>query len=177
MVRCPECGTICDVASLITRRWTEPWWRAPGFNVIVLPACWAFVAWMGMAATFGLQIAVSGGVASAEVALAANVTILVIWVWLVVRAWRRFGDWRAAALAMLAHLILVGYIAGVWGVIGGVIACIGGLLEGEIQAALIAGFIAGLCGIVVAVSRRGERFIASHCIRQYLKGATDLDLR
>ena len=27
---CPECGLRCDVAKLLTRRWDQPWYKAPG---------------------------------------------------------------------------------------------------------------------------------------------------
>ena len=40
VVTCPECGNNCDVAHLVANRWRKAWFRAPGFNRLVLPIGW-----------------------------------------------------------------------------------------------------------------------------------------
>ena len=94
-VSCPECGTLCNVAQLVSRRWTRPWWNAPHFNRVIVPAAWAYVffvfGWLAVAAT-GAELAVFAASA-------------LIWAGLMYRAWAVFRDWRGVAYPLLAHAV------------------------------------------------------------------------
>jgi hypothetical protein len=163
VVRCPECGTRCDVARLVSRRWTQPWYRAPGFSRVLYPAVWVYVC-----------VIVIGAVLRSSVApfrpawIAFLCCCPVVWLVLMCRSWRVFEDVRGVWLPVFGHLLLAGYLAGAVGTLWMGVLAVLTLIEGEMNGALV--IVGGglLFGLLFAICRRGERYIAGECIRRYL---------
>lgn len=65
--------------------------------------------------------------------------------------------------ALFAHVLFFGYLAGLIGLVTGVVSVM----------AMILGYTYGVVGLVYLAlawaCRRGEKFIAACCIRQYLR--------
>lgn len=164
VITCPECGQRVDVATLVTQLWTKPWYRAPGFNlllfptvVIVIGAIASFVAWASWDS--------GGGARELPGLMAAGTGV--VWMASIAIACARFRTMRATAYALLAHAAFVVYVA----------AVVGGLLSAaRLVVAIGSGsgsFVVWLaplafCAGLLYVGRRLERAIAAYCIREYL---------
>ena len=165
VVQCPECGMNCDVVELIERRWTKPWWTAPGFNRLVVPVVVATIDPMLLSV---LMVARQGSVMIVPL---AGTVVLFGWLYLMFRIGLRGGT-EAVLLSLLAHLIFVGYVIGVYGCIAMIIRMVGMVLNQMLSLQLLgAAVVAGLLVALVWGCRRGERFIAGRCIRRYLAAA------
>jgi len=96
VVTCPECGATCDIGQLVARRWTKPWYYAPGLNWVMLPCAYA------------LRVALSTRFIDVDksTVLAVAVLLLIGWLLLMYRAWRVFRSPVGVALALLMHVAL-----------------------------------------------------------------------
>ena len=167
IVTCPECGTRCDAAEAISRKWTGPWFRAPGFLGLSSPVAVLFVyGLMTFVCLFNYhslsdlfrewwwQVLTGLGV--------------VTWIALLVTAVRRFGSLNGIWLSLLGHILFATYVVGLFvaiSVLGMMV-----VLIGEIDAASVGRGALALLGalVLVILARLGERFMARRCIRQYL---------
>lgn len=165
VVDCPECGHRCDIAELVTQKWTEPWHKAPGLNRVLLPVVWAVLAPM-IAMLLGVMMwrTGSGGVVWPLLML----VVIGGWLLLMRLAWLLFDSIEGVWLALLAHAVMAGYLVGVNGGIVSMILLIGAVVEDPWWDVVIQSVLVLMCGVVVVVSRRGERWIAGRCIRRYL---------
>ncbi len=167
VINCPECGHRCDIAQLVTRKWTKPWYDAPGLMTLQAP-----VVWLG---TMPLLIMGSGALLMLDRALgavafsASALLVLSVWGWMLSRGWQLFGGPEGLLLALLQHAILIGYIGGMIAAFGGGISLFSNMSQGFGLAALFSGavLLAGLAAVVAA--RAGERFTARRCIERYLR--------
>lgn len=167
VVVCPECGLESDVPELAARRWDKPWYKAPGFNTLIWPAfcgwLWVFFVLPVTAVTIGDQT--------------ATVTIgllgLAVWAGLMYRAYRVFDEALAVGLALAGHLLVAGFVAGVFGLIWSVIAAVVYVLNPPARVELsdmgVWVVLTGVWGALLWVCRRVERRIAGACIRRYLR--------
>jgi hypothetical protein len=171
IVTCPECGLEHDVALVIARQWREPWHRAPKFNRLIYPLAWLFCGGLaGWLPLFILDME-RGHSPYGVVSILAAVVVAVGWALLLLSAHRALTVASGLALALLAHALFAGYIVGIvimiWGALGTAVAVMSG--GGPVWvAAMIAAIVVGIgCGLVWAC-QRGEKYIASHCIRNHL---------
>jgi hypothetical protein len=164
IVACPECGRRTDVPELATRQWTKPWYRAPGFDTLTWPAAWCL---LGNVA-FAVVAAFAGS--SGEALVAVSLFSLAVWSGLMVRASRVLDNRLAAAgLAILLHILLVGYLIGVFGLIAATIGIFEAVLDDHTPGAISAGVGLLICALLLWGCRRIERYTAGVCIRQHLK--------
>ena len=164
IVWCPECGATCDVAKLVSLRWTKPWHQAPGLSTVFLPTAWAVLG------------AVGGPMASRvdPVLLAGCLLVwLAVWLWLLWRAWDLFQSVEGVYVALASHVILAGYVFGVWGSLALVFHLLSLLgAPPSLGYAPWQWFALAFClaplGLLVWACHRAERFVARRCIRRYL---------
>jgi hypothetical protein len=179
-VVCPECGLGIDLAALVTKRWTGPWYRAPGFNTLLWPVAWLLTS--GAALLLLSSWERNQAVASTHWTIIATTGIALIWLIMMIRLrWSPMG-WEAVGLAALGHAVLAGYLAGVIGLIGSSCLCM--TVAFAAGAGGIVGFLPTLSAfialppsaiILLLASRWCGRFIARRCIRfHYRKAVTAL---
>lgn len=161
-VTCPECGTTFDVAELIMRQWIGPWQRAPGYGRLLGPVV---VFSIGAVLAMYPLIIELGENRFPVFSLGVLGVTAVPWAILMHRL-ARGGSEERVWLALLAHLLLLGYAGGA---IGLVVAGVSLILDFDPLAApaMIAAMV--VCGAIVYGCRRGEIYIANRCIRRYLK--------
>ena len=109
LVTCPECGLQCDVARLITSQWTGPWYRAPGFNRIIVPVAWPAV---GMWVVLLIHVWEIAGGRPPLFTLLSLATVLGGWLRSLWQIRNQMPGGRAMLLSGLAHLVFVGYFLG-----------------------------------------------------------------
>ena len=171
VVDCPECGVQCDMAKLVGLQWTKPWYQAPGFTLLAWPAIWAHavvgvIAW----ATHNQSLFVPFH--HVAIVSLAWLAVLGVWVYFMYRSYEVFEALRGCWLALITHVILAGYFAGLVAIVFGLIW---GLIyftdsNNSVLSHGLGGAGAVLCGVgVVFVLQRLDRWIAEQCIRQYLK--------
>lgn len=171
---CPECGRRVDVIELATRRWDKPWYRAPGYNFISLPAAWAMLSLVMLlcsGAFVAAQLRPGSMTGSALlITIAAWMIALLGWAGLLSLAYIRFGrDFAAVGFALLAHLALGGYLLGIGLIVGGIISGFTGLQDDEVLPLILgAAMLVGGVGLMVA-GRFAERAAAKYCIRKWMK--------
>lgn len=180
IVTCPECGTRSDAAKLVSQRWTKPWHRAPGFNTLLVPCAWFAASYLllvlidvaGFARIHQPLFNVSRGwtatVSAPLITAALFLLFLLVWLWLMWRAWRLFQSMRGVWLALLAHGVFVGYLFVVLTGLGFLLNGVLMLGDEPVSAAILLLVSATLLIGGVWLCRRGERYIASQCIRRYL---------
>lgn len=176
LVDCPECGQRVDLVRLATRRWDKPWYKAPGYNFLSLPAVWALVGTLGMVlfslvASEALRPAPFVFWYPLVVVSFTGMIVLIAWSALLWLAYRRFGrDARAVWYALLGHVALGGYLAGVVMLAGGLITALLGMSRSTATASGVfigcAVFVGGIALFVTA--RFAERASAKFCIRKWL---------
>lgn len=163
IVGCPECGATVDVARLIARQWTGPWYKVPGLNRLYYPVAWLAVGALLAAPLVPAVMSFGGG--EAAFALAAPV-YFGGWLVLIQRAHALFNYCGAGiTLSLLGHVLFAGYIAGAVGMIWGIVYMFSEPTFYGVLTCVIS-FIAGV-GLILA-ARRGERFIGGRCIKRYL---------
>lgn len=96
--------------------------------------------------------------------------VFVIWCFVLYEISFSFpGSWEGVWLALLGHVALFGILAGVVLIVGAIIAGVH-FADSWDHTALAYLVLAVLGGVAVLYgARRIERFIASRCIRQYLR--------
>jgi len=164
VIHCPECGLECDIRRMMTDEWRRPWYEAPGFVKVLMPVTQFVFSAFVLMVVFGLDTATfrSGGLLT----LSAFVVLAVIWSSLLLEAKKQFHDGRGIALALLAHALFAGYLAGSGGIL---FALFGVMLAGPFAMVLIGlVMIAVMIGLFV-LCRRGERYIAQQCLNEYLR--------
>ena len=178
-VVCPECGLGSNVAQLMLRKWDKPWYRAPKYNTICIPAAVVLLGMLGWLFTLAfIEIAMSGG---------SGMMITTVWIvggltcWIAAMAWiwQKMDGVASACFALLAHVPIVGYLASLVLFLGGLIMAINSIADFDVAQrgpewpGVIGGIIMLIGGIgVFALSRWIERLVASHCIRLYLRRPT-----
>ena len=163
IVSCPECGATCDVAKLVSLRWTKPWYRAPGLGTVSLPAAWSVLGLIAL--PFAVTLDVSGRAGGL-------LAWLGVWLWLLWRAWRLFEGAEGVFLALANHALLAGYLLGVGGFIILVVRTIVTFVVPTIGHDPLQLFgsvcVLALLVLLAWACRRAERFVAQRCIRRYL---------
>jgi hypothetical protein len=167
-VTCPECGLACDAAKLVTRQWDRPWHQAPGFALTLVPGCWLYVS--VLMSPVVLALTNSPAVACAALVGFGGLGSLALF-WFVRRWW---GSNEGLFLALLPPILIVGYLAALAGIVGGIARI---LIPGHVLEAMFGVGIAAASLALGWACRRGERFIASRCIRHYLAAAAVADAR
>ncbi len=175
VVSCPECGAVCDVLRLIAERWDKPWYQAPGMRQLSAPLV-LFV--LGAIAAFFISLTIPSWLDPNPPYEPIKVMLIsalmwspfpIIWLSAVRRCWRVWRSCECLGLLLLNHCILVAYVFGAMGILGGLL--------------LLATFFSGLnpamptasVGLLVfsinafACAYLGERFVARRCIRQYFR--------
>jgi len=174
VLNCPECGQRVDVIELATRRWDKPWYRAPGYNFISLPAAWVLLSLVLLFCSGAFVAAQARPVSVMGSALLITIVTWMVallgWVGLLSLAYIRFGrDFAAVGFALLAHLALGGYLAGIGLIVSGAIAVFLGIHESDVVPLMLgACMMAGGVGLMVA-GRFAERAAAKYCIRKWMK--------
>lgn len=166
VVSCPECGTHCDVATLVTERWTESWWKAPGFNILIGPAATFMV---GIMLTLVTGMFVAADLVATWIMVIPAVLALIHWGYLWYRVHHNFGEPRSLLLALLAHIIAVGMIISALALLISVLITVVELAYSPDPIRVVAYLaIILFAGVALLICRKGEKFIAGHCIRQHL---------
>ncbi len=181
-VICPECGERNDVAALIVRRWDKPWYKAPKYSQLCMPAAALFLSFLGWVLTLAVFETVDK---STSYAAAASVWLaigLIGWSASMMWVWNRLDQHISAGFALLVHLSILGYIGGIILILSGAGSLVAVFIDGRgayvesdpvsiaIYTALLLGGIFGLF-----VARLVERVSAKHCIRLYLRRPTTSD--
>ncbi len=162
VVTCPECGTRCDVTKLLMGRWTGPWFHAPGFSRILLPVAWLLAGGMVTMTVWAWEIERPG---ASTITTLSTVVFIGIWIGLLWRLRTQLPHGRAVALSILAHGLMAGYIAVLIGLLGVLVAAV---TAGSLAAGLSVSVLSVPLVALMLLCRRGEKFIAGQCIRQYL---------
>jgi hypothetical protein len=164
VVNCPECGLRSDVPELAARQWNKPWYRAPGFNTLMWPA-----GWMWSVGIIGLPM-VETFVPSDILSYAAGLLFVVVWFWLMVRAWKLLSGSVGLWLALLSHVLVAGYLVGTVGVISVVLLAISEATDwnADTLSVVYTSLAFAAFALLLWGSRRVERAIAGVCIRHYL---------
>ncbi len=162
IVTCPECGTTCDLPKLLLRRWIGPWYRAPGFNRIILPLVWPGIGGWVILLALVLELQFAHPPVWTSVVAFVVLTGWLLSLWL---ASNLMPGNRALWLSALAHVLFVGYLIAVVGSIWliGAASFAGSPGTG---AMLIVGLVP--LAALAYLGRKGEKFIAERCIREYL---------
>lgn len=171
VVNCPECGHKCDVAEMITRKWTGPWYRAPGLTYIERPSVAPFVAGFAL-----LILSPSTGRWLQDLLLfliSAGVIMLGVWAGTMVLVWQRIGGWSGVPLVLVGHLVMLTYLVGIIGVVttGAMLihswsSNVSGLFFLKALSLLI------LFMLLLWAGWHGERWLAKQCIQRYLCAPT-----
>jgi len=165
IVACPECGLESDVPVLASRQWTKPWYKAPGFNTLILPGGCAFLS------LFILNIVDGLTHSDPMIGSGTALIVLALWVWLMIRAYRVLNGWLGVVLALIGHGLVIGIFVSVLAIIILLITGVLTLIEGGFgltdtskwfAAILLAIFVFAVCRII-------EREIAKTCIRHHLR--------
>lgn len=168
IVSCPECGHTCDIAQLISARWERPWYAAPKFHTVTSSVTWA--VFLGpLFAGGSIPLLVSNNAPLAVLFVLPPIIMFGGWALFLYLAYRVFDSWRGVHMALLAHVVFVSYCAtlalsiifgfAVWKAMRG----------GSVWQPV---FILPLLAIAFPAAwygRRGERWIAEQCIREYLR--------
>ncbi len=166
VVNCPECGHECDVVQLLTRRWDKPWYHAPRYSTVCLPAGWLLIC----IAVLPLGLAVIrqrfGGLLFATLFTAS---LVMGWAFVMDRAWRVFHDPRGWWVPALAHGVLVLLIAGLAGVAVCVVCMLIAFIDSDPWTATGFAVLALVAIACLWAGRLGERFMAGQCIKRYLE--------
>lgn len=171
VVNCPECGHVCDVADLITRKWTGPWYRAPGLTYVEAPSAAPFIA--GVPLLLCCTPAILGSRDFLAFLVTTGVIVTGIWVWMMSFAWQKMGGWYGIRLALVGHLVVAGYLFGIFGSIPTVFAVIGLFMGGSgAWAVLLAVIALTLTVSALWAAWRSERWMAKRCIERYLCAPT-----
>jgi hypothetical protein len=184
IVTCPECGWQCDMATLVTRRWTKSWWKAPGFNALAVPTAWLVVCeWIAGISLEGSFIRGWGTNVRTGAGLLAAAGI-VGWVLSLVRVSKWWPGRRGQVLSILTIIVVIAWLLAafsilteVWALLMIVIQLLKPLTESDkLVFAVIAAVIALVPACLLAIAaRRLERWIAAQCISRYLSGPADED--
>jgi hypothetical protein len=159
---CPECGTECDLTRMIVNQWTGPWYHAPKFNQVLGPlATVSFGVW-GVLLVFAIEMGLER---TPTYTAAAAGALVVAWLVLMWRLRNLMLDGAAMSLALLAHGIFVGYAVSLAGIIWLIWLAITAGSWMVAAPSLVS--VLPLVGLAWA-GRRGEKYIAHRCIRQYL---------
>ena len=171
VVSCPECGMTCDRAEIVARRWTLPWYKAPGMSLLNLPVAWLYLGLIAMVLWFN-----NVGYVSQTQRLLAWSALIIGWMLLMARAWFVFERSEALLLALLGHVVLAAYLLAfimipiMWLSLAFVEQARTETLLGirlPITAWLL--ILPVVAIVLFLAARRGERFVAHRCIRQYLR--------
>jgi len=165
---CPECGLRSDLGALATQRWDRPWYQAPRFNTVALPAVWVFVSLIG-GVLYAMAISGVAGTPGVLLTLLYPVLAIASWAALLGLAWARCGQWAGVGYALLAHWALATYIGGILTVALAFISATSFFTAGPAL-----NFPIALLMVVVGVGfvltgRKAEKAVAAHCIRLHLK--------
>lgn len=185
IVKCPECGRECDVAALVTMRWTGKWYKAPGLNRLILPVLVAVVGGLAALVMALLYEAYMNLGDSPNLWLHAILAVALGcgWVYSLWVTRRQFiNRLRGPLLSLLGHLIFVGYLVG----LGFLLSAIGLILSMTLMSGASGGGTPAVVWIYLAVyifvgcglfyaGRLGEKFIARCCIREYLRRQSQVD--
>lgn len=159
VVSCPECGAVCDVAKLVSQRWTKPWHQAPGLGTVYLPTAWAVLVVLALLTAF------------TALGWTGRLLVLLIglggWCWLMWLAQRLFQTSEGLHLALAGHLILTGYLMGVVGCFAGVLYAVSELPTNPLHCVILSP-VPVVSLAAVWLCHRAEVMVAKRCIRGYL---------
>ena len=164
VVDCPECGTRCDVAALVARKWTGPWHQAPGLAVLEAPGMVIVVGALlgGLVATILITVGLPMGL------FAVALVWALVWAFAMFHCYWRFRGWTGVWLAIPAHGVSMGYMVALLGVPGGVMYLVGAVVNHQpVQAALAVLAASGSFGIGY-LAYRIECYVARRCVRHYI---------
>jgi hypothetical protein len=164
-VNCPECGMHVNIASLITAKWTKPWWDAPLYNTLALPLAWVILSMLAAVVLFAAthRLNMSGELVLPWLGLSA-----IVWVFLLAYLQRRFGSAEGIWLALLVHLVVPFYMIGILGAIGMTVALLANLHA--LWVVSLYNFFGLLLFVALFISARLiERFVGHRCIRRHLR--------
>lgn len=167
VVICPECGTRCDITLMMTRQWTAPWFRAPGFTKLMLPLTWLAVWSMGL--VLGLLYETLEVRDVPYVSLCLYASVLVGWIALLRWVRNTGGEGKGWKLALLAHVLFAGYIVSIFALLMMVIEA---FTMGYWVMAVILLAMSALPMGLLWLMRRGEKYIAKQCIKAWLNEPT-----
>lgn len=156
VVECPECGMVCDVARLVSMRWTRPWHEAPRLMTASLPAAWLYAALLVL--LFYLPFSGRGGDTWMR-------TTLIIfgafggWIGLMAYVHHTLGGVEGLLTASLGHLAALLMV-------GGAICFLAGLVSFAFLSPTLVLLPAGM--VAWYFGRKAERAMGERCIRFYL---------
>lgn len=166
VVTCPECGFEVDVVQAVTSRWSKPWHRAPGLNRLLMPLVWLVCASMGVILLWAFE-AQSWSRSPPWWTIAAATAVIALWALWLYRIRGALENGLAVPLSLLGHAIFAGYLLGIGMMISGLVQAYIALQFG-LAAAAIPVLLTLIAAGLIVLGRHGEKFIASHCIRQHL---------
>lgn len=166
-VTCPECGQSIDVANLIGKRWTGPWYGAPGYTSICIPAAaslpYAIVTLVAMANYQRPDVFRAGWW------IVFSLAYLPLWILAMNFARRSFDAKNWLWLSLLAHVVVALYMVGALGLIINVLELLMSMTSRYGVIYVIQGMTILVMVLLLVVGWLVERYIARHCIRRYLR--------
>lgn len=161
-VSCPECGTRWDVVKLakLGTRWGH---SPPGMSDLFWPSAVAVPAALVMSPVALLDLT-----ASATYLALSIMVFLPLWVWLMWRAWRAFGEVEGIYLALLYHAVVAGYLIAGFGFFLSAVGLVIRVRDLPLSYVLGAVCMLVLFCAIGYVCWRGEHFIATRCIQRHL---------
>jgi len=165
IVQCPECGLESDVPALAGRQWDKPWFKAPGFNTLFMPAVLTYFSF------FLLTMVGTHNDAGLGLIILFIIIIPGLWCWLMYKAYCVFNGPLGLLYALAGHVLLVGIFGSLFVIISQILMCVVELIDGHYYVNEIPELIImlAIASIVFWVCRILERAIARACIRQYLR--------
>jgi hypothetical protein len=112
---------------------------------------------------------VGKGVICDLLALRFGGVLVGVWLGAMAQAWVRLGSVMGVLLALMMHLVVVGYLVGILGAIGAMVGLLRVMNTGILSHALaFAGLLAAM-GLLMLLTRLADRAIASCWMRRYLR--------
>ncbi|MCC6679651.1 MAG: hypothetical protein IT445_02005 [Phycisphaeraceae bacterium] len=171
IVQCPECGLACDIARLVSLRWTKPWHRAPKFNHVCLAVTWAAMTPIMLAVVVIVEAAMRMRTMSPAPFWAVGMLMFAGWLWSLWLAYRVFDTWRGVWLGLLAHAIFATYLATTFIMLSAGINMVMFFASQWVSNTALVVYLI-LLGVLLPLSflgRLGEKWIARQCIAEYLR--------
>jgi cellobiose-specific phosphotransferase system component IIC len=147
---------------MVVNQWTGPWYHAPKFNQVLAPLTTVSLGVWAVLLVFAIEMGLQR---TPTYTAGAAGALGVAWLVLMWRLRNLMLDGAAMGLALLAHGIFAGYVVSLVGTIWLLWLAISA--GSWMVAAPSVVSVAPLVGLAWA-GRRGEKYIAQRCIRQYL---------
>ena len=169
VVTCPECGERNNAAEMVAGQWNRRWYEVPLFHELKTPCTWALATAIVAFSVFLVLLVIAPTLW--YVPIGGWFTGVIVWIVLLRRAERRFGNMSGVALALLFHVVVGARIAAPILFIVGIVVL--GLTGGDLEGLLFSLALLVVVPLLWWLASVCERFIGKRCVRQYLRRSVE----